>query len=130
MFKFKQVYLITFILSFTAAEAPDDIYPQCFMSPTGDLREGDNITLSCLSRGGEPQPELYWLQNNADFNREMEQFQSYTRNDVTVVLTNDLIGSVFECQATHPAYSSTKVCTLDPLIFECKLIEKRKKKKR
>ncbi|XP_072048718.1 roundabout homolog 2-like [Amphiura filiformis] len=100
------------------AESPDAIYPQCFMTPSGDLQEGDNVTLSCLSRGGAPQPELFWLKDGQDFTSNMVQFSSYTRNDVNIVLNNDLIGTVFECQATHPAYSSTKVCTLDPLIFE------------
>ena len=78
------------------------------------------MTLSCLSRGGDPQPELFWLRNSQDYENNMIQYSAYTRNDVDIVLTNDLVGTVFECQATHPAFTSTKVCSLPALEFECK----------
>ncbi|XP_071806887.1 uncharacterized protein [Asterias amurensis] len=105
-------------LTVIAATAPDGGYPLCSMLPSSDLREGDNVTISCTSRGGEPQPKLDWFRNNAELSGDYRASDLYSRNDVNFVLTNDMIGSTFECLSSHPSYTTTQKCELPPLDFE------------
>ncbi|XP_022097068.1 synaptogenesis protein syg-1-like [Acanthaster planci] len=105
-------------LSVTAATAPDDGYPLCSMVPSTDLMEGDNVTISCTSRGGEPQPKLAWLLDNLEFDGNYVALDLNARNDVSFRLINNMIGVVFECLSSHPAYTTTQKCQLPPLAFE------------
>ncbi|XP_038065371.1 irregular chiasm C-roughest protein-like [Patiria miniata] len=105
-------------LTVIAATAPDSGYPVCSLVPSTDLKEGDNVTISCTSRGGEPQPKLDWLRDNLAFDGNYVALSLNARNDVSFRLTNDMVGAVFECLSSHPAYTTTQKCQLDPLTFE------------
>lgn len=103
----------------TDAVSPDGDYPQCVQSPSVDLREGDNVTLTCVSYGGEPQPTLTWMTNSQEiYEGVFQDLGDSARHDLTLVLTPDLRYVEFTCQSSHPSYSSPQSCSIPALDFE------------
>lgn len=106
-------------LTVTAAIAPDSGYPQCTQAPSSGLQEGDNVTLTCISYGGEPQPSLTWMTDAQEiYEDEYQDLGDHARHDLTLTLTPDLRYVVFSCQSSHPAYDSPQSCSLSALDFE------------
>lgn len=88
-------------------------------SPSVDLREGDNVTLTCVSYGGEPQPTLTWMTNSQEiYEGVFQDLGDSARHDLTLVLTPDLRYVEFTCQSSHPSYSSPQSCSIPALDFE------------
>ncbi|XP_070549921.1 uncharacterized protein [Ptychodera flava] len=108
-------------LTLRDAQPPSPDYPACSGPTEDDLQTCGNVTITCMSRGGDPMPTLVWQHDNdqlvPDFT--VYDYQSVSES-LQLVLTSDLQGATFTCSSDHVTFAQPKECTIGPLNFKCK----------
>ncbi|XP_063954711.1 roundabout homolog 3-like [Lytechinus pictus] len=95
---------------------PDRGYPKCAIDPIQRANVGDNITLSCESRGGDPPATLSWVRGTT---RLITKRGRHHKGDPIVhysmTLTEEDSDVRFTCVATNSALEQPITCSLTPL---------------
>ncbi|XP_071505856.1 uncharacterized protein [Diadema antillarum] len=95
---------------------PDRGYPKCTVEPINRPTVGDNITLVCESRGGDPPATLSWVRGTT---RLVTKRGRHSKGDPVIqysmTLTEDDSDVRFTCVANNQALQQPRTCSLTPL---------------
>lgn len=80
------------------AVPPMESYPKCFANPQTSLREGDEITLQCMSKGAAPVETLTWYNGSK---RIASRPDTYLHVRITVTKSDN--GKELSCTAENGA---------------------------
>ncbi|XP_041752848.1 vascular cell adhesion protein 1 [Coregonus clupeaformis] len=92
--------------------------PVLYLSPSGELKAGDSVTITCQSESG-PQGRVALRQVTGSQGAELQSNQGHT--SITVQLLTARDSGLYECQATNPygkQTSSINVTVRDELYTE------------
>lgn len=95
---------------------PDRGYPKCAIDPIRRANVGDNITLTCESRGGDPPATLSWVRGTTRL--ITKRGRHHTGDPIvhySMTLTEEDSDVRFTCVATNPALQQPSTCSLTPL---------------
>jgi len=65
------------------------------------IKENQSMTLTCVSRGGNPLAELIWYKNDVRIDSSYATVGKESRNDVTFIANTKDNLSRFRCEATN-----------------------------
>ncbi|XP_072018362.1 uncharacterized protein [Amphiura filiformis] len=89
--------------------------PRCTMEPTQN-HIGDNVTLICVSMGGDPPPALAWIREKEILNVQYTPDKDKSINRISVILTEEDIDIEYMCLARNPAtLKEPQSCSVKPL---------------
>ncbi|XP_072021925.1 uncharacterized protein [Amphiura filiformis] len=89
--------------------------PRCTMEPTQN-HIGDNVTLICVSMGGDPPPALAWIREKEILNVQYTPDKEKSINRISVILTEKDIDIEYMCLARNPAtLKEPQSCSVKPL---------------
>ncbi|XP_071232602.1 vascular cell adhesion protein 1-like [Salvelinus alpinus] len=94
--------------------------PVLKLSPSGELKAGDSVTITCQSESG-PQGRVALRQLNCSQGAELQSNQGHTSTFITVQSLTTRDSGLYECQATNPygkQTSSINFTVLDELHTE------------
>ncbi|XP_070973857.1 vascular cell adhesion protein 1-like [Oncorhynchus clarkii lewisi] len=92
--------------------------PVLYLSPSGELKAGDSVTITCQSESG-PQGRVALRQLTGSQGAELESNQGHTSITVQSLTARD--SGLYECQATNPygkQTSSINITVFDELYTE------------
>uniref|UniRef100_A0A0N4V110 Nephrin n=1 Tax=Enterobius vermicularis TaxID=51028 RepID=A0A0N4V110_ENTVE len=67
----------------------------------GQVRAGNNITLSCTAKDGNPPPELKWYYGNRLIGSDFYYDAKETVNDYSMIVSSESNGLEYECRSTN-----------------------------
>ncbi|XP_006819856.1 hemicentin-1-like, partial [Saccoglossus kowalevskii] len=100
---------------------PLDGYPTCTSTGVNAYpaanREGNYVTITCESRGGEPPSQLQWSRDDQDVNDNYytDIFNKRWTSTYSLTLDKDDNGITFSCTETHPRLYFPRTCTIGPI---------------
>ncbi|XP_077980081.1 hemicentin-1-like [Glandiceps talaboti] len=111
----------TTIQTTTISDIPESGYPTCTSSEinvNGDSnREGQYVTVTCESRGGDPPSQLQWSRGftNLEDTYYADTFNKIWTSTYQWVLHRDDNGITLTCTETHPRLFFPRTCTIGPI---------------
>ncbi|XP_072021922.1 uncharacterized protein [Amphiura filiformis] len=104
------------IVTLSVMTPPHEGYPRCSTEPEFTrLDVGDNITLVCESRGGNPPAALTWIRERDIVNVRYTPNNIQPINKISFVLTEQDKDKKFVCLARNPATKQPISCSVKPL---------------
>lgn len=104
------------VVTLTVMTPPDDGYPVCQTEPSfGRFNVGDNVTLVCESRGGNPPAALTWIRERDILDVKYTPGTATPLNRVSLVLSEQDVDKKFVCLARNPATKQPLSCSVKPL---------------
>ena len=72
------------------------------------VRAGENKTLTCRSRGGNPKPEVFWFKNGLQIDTTFAKNPRYTVNEYTFSVDSTSNNAKYECHVQNVMTSQPK----------------------
>jgi len=85
--------------------------PPVITGPTV-IKNGDSVTITCSSTGGDPTPTVKWLRDDAVFDDTSTTSGGVTRNSYTFTASPAEHLAVFECQTDNGVLQNPLTRTL------------------
>ena len=104
------------IVTLTVMTPPAQGYPKCTTEPAFSQKGvGDNVTLVCESRGGNPPAALTWIRNREILDVMYTPGNARALNRHEVTLTQSDMDVRYVCLARNPATKQPLSCSVKPL---------------
>lgn len=84
------------------------------------IKENKTVTLTCISRLGNPLAQLIWFKNDAPVDSSYDTFGKESRNDFTFVATRSMDRSRLRCEAANMILKTPKIAEVVISVY-CKL---------